>query len=261
MRGMIGSIEIEKVKEIAVQAGAEILEIYGTEFSVETKGDESPLTEADRKANFVIVKALTESFPEIPIISEETKVVPYSERKDWKTFWLVDPLDGTKEFIKRNGEFTVNIALINERTPVAGVVYQPVGSKLFWAKSGEGAWKSVENGPPVRLEGGPRYSEKQKIVVVASRSHLTDEVQQFVDDLRCEGKEVEFFSSGSSLKLCLVAEGTADVYPRLGPTMEWDTGAAHAIALEAGRKVLAHPSGEPLHYNKEDFRNPWFVVE
>lgn len=258
---MIEAIDIEKVKEIALRAGEEILEVYGTEFSVETKTDDSPLTEADRRANAVIVEGLRKSFPEIPIISEETKTVPYSERKDWDRFWLVDPLDGTKEFVKRNGEFTVNIALVQNGEPAAGVVYQPVGGKLYWAKSGEGAWLSLEGGAPVRLHGGPHFSEKETVVVVASRSHLTEEVQQFVDDLRNQGKEVDFLSSGSSLKLCLVAEGGADVYPRLGPTMEWDTGAAHAIALESGRRVLAHPSGEPLRYNKENLLNPHFIVE
>jgi 3'(2'), 5'-bisphosphate nucleotidase len=258
---MIDTIRIEDIKEIALRAGEEILEVYGTEFTVDVKEDTSPLTEADRRGNAVIVEALEKLYPEIPIISEETKAVDYAERKNWDLFWLVDPLDGTKEFIKRKGEFTVNIALVQNGTPVAGVVYQPVGEKMFWAMAGQGSWKTEGTGEPQALTGGPHYSEKSQVTVVASRSHLTDAVQDFVDSLKAEGKEVEFLSSGSSLKLCLVAEGSADVYPRLGPTMEWDTGAAHAIALEAGRKVINHETGEPLRYNKENLLNPFFMVE
>lgn len=258
---MSQKIDIEDIKRISRLAGDEILDVYGSEFSVDVKEDKSPLTEADRRANAVIVENLEKLYPEIPIISEETKTVAYSERKDWEWFWLVDPLDGTKEFIKRNGEFTVNIALIHKGTPSAGVVYQPVGDRLFWASRGDGAWKSDGAGEAVRLEGGPHYSEKSDVVVVASRSHLTEDVENFVEDLKSKGKNVEFLSSGSSLKLCLVAEGVADVYPRLGPTMEWDTGAAHAVALEAGRRVVQHGTGDDLVYNKEDLLNPFFVVE
>lgn len=258
---MIESIQIENVKKIAVRAGEAILEVYGTKFSVDIKEDTSPLTDADRKGNTVIVDALEKQYPDIPIISEETKTVDYEERKDWEYFWLVDPLDGTKEFIKRNGEFTVNIALVRGDTPIGGVVYQPVGDILYWGFEGQGAWKSIGDSAPVKLEGGPHYTEKTDVTVVASRSHLTDAVQEFVDDLKSQGKDVEFLSSGSSLKLCLVAEGSADVYPRLGPTMEWDTGAAHAVATEAGRKVLNHETGETLRYNKENLLNPFFTVE
>ncbi|MCG8600342.1 MAG: 3'(2'),5'-bisphosphate nucleotidase CysQ [Verrucomicrobiales bacterium] len=258
---MIDSINIEDVKEIAMQAGKAILEVYGTEFSVDIKEDTSPLTDADRKGNEVIVEALGRLYPDIPIISEETKAVEYEARKNWEYFWLVDPLDGTKEFVKRNGEFTVNIALIRGNTPVGGVVYQPVGEIVYWGFEGQGAWKSVSGSTPEKLTGGPHYSGKDEVTVVASRSHLTDEVQEFVNRLKEEGKQVEFLSSGSSLKLCLVAEGSADVYPRLGPTMEWDTGAAHAVATEAGRQVLNFDTGEPLQYNKEKLLNPFFTVE
>ncbi|NNE93955.1 MAG: 3'(2'),5'-bisphosphate nucleotidase CysQ, partial [Verrucomicrobiales bacterium] len=229
---MLDQIDLQFLKETARLAGDKILEVYGTEFSVDVKEDNSPLTEADQKANAVIVDRLAAKYPEIPIISEETKATEYEQRKDWEWFWLVDPLDGTKEFIKRNGEFTVNIALVNRDTPAAGVVFQPVGDRLYWAFRGDGAWRSVEGGDAEKLSGGPHYSEKEELLVVASRSHLTDAVQAFVDELKSQGKTVDFLSSGSSLKLCLVAEGAADVYPRLGPTMEWDTGAAHAIALE-----------------------------
>ena len=258
---MLELIELDDLKGIAKRAGEEILSVYGSEFSVDVKEDKSPLTEADRRANAVIVEALKSRYPDIPIISEETAAADYAVRKDWEYFWLVDRLDGTKEFIKRNGEFTVNIALIHRGKPVIGIVYQPVGENLYWAKAGEKAWKSVSGGDPVQLQGGEHYRVKNEVHVVASRSHLTDEVKQFVVDLEAGGKTVHFLSAGSSLKLCLVAEGKADVYPRLGPTMEWDTGAAHAIALEAGRQVLRHDSGEPLCYNKENLLNPYFVVE
>lgn len=254
-------IEIEEVKRIARAAGDAVLEVYGTEFSVDVKADASPLTEADRRSNAVILEGLARLAPAIPVISEETRTLPYAERRDWDCFWLVDPLDGTKEFIKRNGEFTVNIALVRDGRPVLGVVYQPVGDHLYWAVEGKGAWKSSGGGEPCRLGGGAHYSEKSEVVVVASRSHLTDEVREFVAALEAEGKAVEFRSAGSSLKLCLVAEGTADVYPRLGPTMEWDTAAAHAVALESGRKVVEHGTGQPLRYNKEDLLNPYFLVE
>ena len=258
---MIDRINIEEINRIAREAGSVVLEVYGTEFSVDVKEDKSPLTEADRRANAVIVAWLERLYPEIPVISEETRTVAYDERKDWDYFWLVDPLDGTKEFIKRNGEFTVNIALVRGQTPVLGVVYQPVGDHLYYASEGQGAWKSSNGEAPRRLSGGPHYLTKDAVTVVASRSHLTDEVRTFISDLEAQGKTVKFISAGSSLKLCLVAEGAADVYPRLGPTMEWDTGAAHAVALEAGHRVVEHSSGEPLLYNKENLLNPSFIVE
>jgi 3'(2'), 5'-bisphosphate nucleotidase len=258
---MIDQINIEAIKDIARAAGGEILEVYGTAFSVDVKEDQSPLTEADRRGNVVIVSALKELYPDIPMITEENKAVHYSERKNWEYFWLIDPLDGTKEFIKRNGEFTVNIALVHQDTPVLGVVYQPVGDRMFWGMRGAGAWLSEKGGAAERLRGGGHYSKKAKVTVVASRSHRTQEVEDFVESLKAAGKEVEFLSAGSSLKICLVAQGRADVYPRLGPTMEWDTAAAHAIALEAGRKVLAAGSGTALIYNKENLLNPSFFVE
>lgn len=255
------SLDLDHLKATARKAGDAILEVYGTAFEVDVKEDNSPLTEADRRSNDVIVAALEERYPEIPIISEETRTLPYADRRDWDRFWLVDPLDGTKEFIKRNGEFTVNIALVEKGEPVAGVVFQPEADRLYWAARGQGAWRSVEGGVPEALEGGPHYRDADAVVVVASRSHLTEAVQDFVAELEAAGKTVEFRSSGSSLKLCLVAEGTAHVYPRLGPTMEWDTGAADAVAREAGKQVLDWEKKEPLQYNKEDLLNPWFIVE
>ena len=258
---MSGGIEIEEIIGIARRAGSAILEVYGTEFSVEVKEDQSPLTEADKRANAIIVEGLTRLYPEIPLISEETQTVAYEVRRHWESFWLVDPLDGTKEFVKRNGEFTVNIALVKRGVPVLGVVFQPVGNQLYYAVRGEGAWKSADGAAPVRLSGGEHYSGKSEVTVVASRSHLTGEVTAFVDELEAAGKKVEFLSAGSSLKLCLVAEGKADVYPRLGPTMEWDTAAAHAVALGAGRKVVEFGIGQDLAYNKESLLNPFFIVE
>lgn len=258
---MLDQIDIENVKLVAREAGEVILEVYGSGFSVDIKADQSPLTEADRRSNQVIVDGLKKHYPAMPLISEELAEASYEERKNWPWFWLIDPLDGTKEFIKRNGEFTVNIALIEGNSPVLGVVYQPVGDRLFWAVKGQGAWLSENGGDPVRLRGGSHYSVMDQVTVVASRSHLTDQVKEFVEKLEAEGKSVEFRAAGSSLKLCLVAQGEADVYPRLGPTMEWDTAAAHAVALESGRRVLNAETGEPLIYNKENLLNPYFFVE
>lgn len=254
--------DIAPILTTAERAGDAILDIYSKDFAVETKADNSPLTEADQRANAIILEDLARLYPDVPVISEETKALPFEDRKDWDWFWLVDPLDGTKEFVKKNGEFTVNIALVHQGEPWAGVVYQPVTGTFYYAVKGRGAWKKKEgDAPPVRLTGGPHYSELEQIVVVASRSHMSAEVEEFVADLRARGKSVEFLSAGSSLKLCLVAAGDATVYPRLGPTMEWDTGAAHAVAAESGRKVIHFETREPLVYNKENLLNPWFFVE
>jgi 3'(2'), 5'-bisphosphate nucleotidase len=255
------SINIQDIVEIAREAGKEILEVYARDFEVMEKQDESPLTEADQKSNDVILKGLQDRYPEIPFISEESKETAYSDRKDWDHFWLIDPLDGTKEFIKKNGEFTVNIALVKQGEPVLGVVYIPVQDKVFYAEKGNGAFSRVGENTPEKLHNPYHYSDKESVVVVASRSHLSQEVLDFVEQLKEKGKHVDFLSAGSSLKFCLVAEGKADVYPRLGPTMEWDTGAAHAVVLEAGKQVNRHDTGEPLKYNKENLLNPWFIVE
>ncbi len=254
-------MDFEPVKDAAVKAGEAVLEIYGREFTVEEKEDRSPLTEADRRSHEVIVAALAEHTPDIPVISEEEKAMDYAERKNWPVLWMIDPLDGTKEFIKKNGEFTINIALVESGAPVAGVVYQPTEKKLFFAEKGKGSFRKIGDGEAESISNPAHYSEKDSLRVVASRSHLSPEVEKFVEDLRAEGKEVDFLSAGSSLKLCLVAEGSADVYPRLAPTMEWDTAAAHAVVEAAGRKVLNWETREPLRYNKEDLLNPWFVVE
>lgn len=255
-------IDVLKLVEIARSAGAAIMEVYARNFSVEVKDDRSPLTEADKKSNEVIINGLLQLYPGIPIISEETKQLPYDARKNWHRLWLVDPLDGTKEFIKRNGEFTVNIALIEEGEPVLGIVYVPAQGVTYIGVKNLGSFKgSDESGGFSKIENTVHYKTKQNVVIVASRSHLTDDTLRFVERLRANGKQVEFISSGSSLKFCLVAEGKADVYPRFGPTMEWDTGAAHAVALFAGKQVLEYPKGQPLHYNKENLLNPFFIVE
>lgn len=255
------NIDLDKIADAARAAGEEILEVYARDFEVETKADNSPLTEADQRGNAVIMEALATYYPTVPVISEENKEVPYGERAGWEEFWLVDPLDGTKEFVKKNGEFTVNIALIRDGSPAAGVVYRPVDGTLYSAESGAGAFKTTPADGAVKIFNDRHYSTEDEVTVVASRSHLSAEVEEFVEELRAGGKSVEFLSAGSSLKLCMVAEGAATVYPRFAPTMEWDTGAAHAVVLEAGKKVLDRGTGEPLRYNKESLLNPWFIVE
>ncbi|MDB5281775.1 MAG: 3(2),5-bisphosphate nucleotidase, partial [Bacteroidota bacterium] len=207
-------IDIDKLIELARKAGDEIMKVYAEDFSVEVKGDNSPLTEADKRSNGVIIEGLTELYPEIQYISEETKLLPYWERKNWTRCWLIDPLDGTKEFIKKNGEFTVNIALIEDGVPVIGVVHVPATGTTYVGIKGEGSFK-YETGSmePLTIQNETHYTEKDKVIIVASRSHLTDETLSFVEDLKKQGKEVDFISSGSSLKFCLVAEGKADVYP------------------------------------------------
>ena len=256
------TFDIQALIALAEKAGEAILKIYAKDFEVETKADASPLTEADLASNAVIVAGLKQLYPDVPIISEENKLLPYDERKGWDYFWLVDPLDGTKEFIKKNGEFTVNIALIKGHTPVLGVVHIPVQGLTFYGDNVNGTYKKNGNGTPEKLHvGATPYTEKNKVTIVASRSHNTPETEDFISNLRNQGKEVDTISSGSSLKFCLVAEGKADVYPRFGPTMEWDTAAAHAIAKFAGLEVYDHTTGKPLQYNKENLLNPWFVVK
>jgi 3'(2'), 5'-bisphosphate nucleotidase len=254
-------IDVDQLVQIAEQAGKEIMDVYAQDFAVEQKEDNSPLTEADKRSNKVIIESLLKYYPGIPAISEETRLTPWNERKEWRRYWLIDPLDGTKEFIKKNGEFTVNIALVEDGVPVVGVVYVPAQGVTYAGVKGAGAFKYTANGGAVSITNSIHYSAKSKVVVVGSRSHLSNETLQFVEDLKKSGKEVDFVSSGSSIKLCLVAEGAADVYPRFGPTMEWDTAAAHAVALYAGRNVINRETMQPLTYNKENLLNPWFIVE
>jgi len=248
---MLDKINIEDIKKIALEAGSAIMEIYSRDFSVEYKDDKSPLTEADIKSNEIICKFLEKNYPDIEILSEENKEVPYNVRKNWEYYWCIDPIDGTKEFIKKNGEFTVNIALIHRDKPVLGIVYAPVLKLIYYSKQGSGAFKN-----DTRL---PIKREDEKFIVVASKSHMSDETRKFVDDIDTD-RDKELISMGSSLKLCLIAEGKADIYPRLAPTMEWDTAAAHAIVLESGKNILQYESSEMLVYNKENLLNPWFIV-
>jgi len=253
-------ITLAPLLDAVKSAGAKILEIYETDFEVEIKGDDSPLTAADQAANAVLMDYVAAHTPQIPVISEENKEVTYADRCDWSQFWLIDPLDGTKEFIKKNGEFTVNIALIHEGAPLVGVVYQPTTDTLYLGLAGDASYKLVGDAEPVSISNTTPYTSREEVIVVASRSHLSDDVLAFVEDLKSQGKKVEFLSAGSSLKFCLVAEGLAHVYPRLGPTMEWDTGAAHAVALGAGLNVVRHDDQLPLVYNKENLLNPYFIV-
>lgn len=243
---------LNDILAIAEAANAKVMEIYGTDFSVEHKEDESPVTAADLASHDVIVKGLKALTPDVPILSEESAHAPWSERKEWTRFWLVDPIDGTKDFVKRTGEFTVNIALIENGEPVLGVVTAPALEEAFWGIRNEGAWKRDSEGrthqlhvvvpPPVRR-------------VVASKNHLNEETRSFIDALG----EHCLVQAGSSLKFCRIAEGRADIYPRIGPTCEWDTGAAQAVLEAAGGKVQTL-DGEPMRYGKEDVLNPHFVA-
>ena len=252
------SFLVEGVKKAAIDAGRVILEVYEDEskFQVTQKADESPLTIADQRANEVICDKLKELTPEIPIISEENKEIPFSDRKNFTYAWLVDPLDGTKEFIKRNGEFTVNIALIRKGQIVFGVVYIPVTDELFWALKGNGAYYSKDGQDSQSLQAPSFDISDEGLNVVCSRSHLNDDTADFIAKLNKPNK----VSKGSSLKFLILAQGGAHIYPRLAPTMEWDTGAAQIILEESGGKVINVETDEPLGYNKESLRNPFFIA-
>lgn len=260
MNEMSNNIDVKSIIAIAEAAGKEIMHIYATDdFAVTDKSDNSPLTKADKASNAVIIAALKEQFPEIPIISEENKLLGYEERKNWSLLWLVDPLDGTKEFIKKNGEFTVNIALIHNGKPIMGVVGVPARNHMYYATAGKGAFKIDEHGNTTSLQvAEPR---ENTIALIGSRSHPSPEFDAYLKDMEAKYATVDFVPAGSSLKFCLVAEGKADVYPRLGPTMEWDTAAGHAVVLEAGARVKIYGSTTDLTYNKENLLNPYFIVE
>ncbi len=249
---MLDRIDLNDIQKIAEEAGTVIMEIYNRDFSVEYKDDKSPLTEADLASHDVIMRGL-EKYG-IPVMSEEGKTIDYEERKDWEYYWCIDPIDGTKEFIKKNGEFTVNIALVHKDTPILGVVYAPALGDMYKAKKGEGAFKNDQ-----RLPLQTNHDLKEKMSVVASKSHLSEETQAFIDAL--DTKDIMQVSKGSSLKLCMVAEGEADIYPRLAPTMEWDTAAADAIVRESGKMTWQFENDQPVVYNKVDLLNPWFVVK
>lgn len=247
--------------EAAIKAGEEILKVYNSDdFGVETKDNDSPLTKADLKSHNTIISYLEKT--DYPILSEEGKELPYETRKTWETYWLIDPLDGTKEFIKRNGEFTVNIALISNGVPVLGVVYVPVTDTLYYAEENKGAYlieNAKNNNEAKKIEAIDIVDNK--IIAVASKSHLNEETEAYMTNLEKKGFDVEKSSRGSSLKLCMVAHGKAHVYPRFGPTMEWDTGAAHAVCREAGAEVIDVVTGRELQYNKENLLNNYFIVQ
>ena len=251
------AIWLEPVTAIAAEAGRRILDVYERQFDVTAKDDGSPLTDADRSAHELIVTRLAQLTPGIPILSEESAKIEYSQRSGWKRFWLVDPLDGTKEFVNRNGEFTVNIALIDNAVPVLGVVVVPVTAVAYVALRGQGAWK--ETGGCDRVPIRVRNYQGGRATVVASRSHRGEALDNFLEKLSAREGEYVTTSMGSSLKLCLVAEGQADIYPRLGLTSEWDTAAAHCVVESAGGRVT-DLKGQPLRYNKPDILNPWFLA-
>ncbi|MCO5231724.1 MAG: 3'(2'),5'-bisphosphate nucleotidase CysQ [Chitinophagales bacterium] len=255
----LDTLRINELIQVAIEAGNEILKIYDRDFEVVNKADNSPLTEADKVSNEVIVEGLERLYPNIPIVSEENKLTDFSVRSQWDWCWMVDPLDGTKEFIKKNGEFTVNIALVHQGDIVAGIVYVPVQNKTFYAIQEKGAFLIDGHSTPRLLRIRP-LAEDGVLKVVGSRSHNSQEVDDFIDTLRKEYDNIDFVAAGSSLKFCLVAEGIADIYPRLAPTMEWDTAAGQIVATEAGAQVLKYPELSPLVYNKENLLNPFFIV-
>ncbi|WP_418512677.1 3'(2'),5'-bisphosphate nucleotidase CysQ [Corallibacter sp.] len=259
--------QLQTAIKASLEAGKVIMQVYDTAFDVEIKDDKSPLTEADKKANDVINSYLIPTG--IPIISEENKQTDYAVRKTWETCWVVDPVDGTKEFIKRNGEFTVNIALVTNGKPVLGVIYVPAVKTIYFANvENNEAFKVDLESHDVAVETilelakplQPKNNNSNKVEVVGSRSHMNQDTLDFVESLKADGKEVEIVSKGSSLKFCLVAEGNADVYPRYAPTMEWDTAAGQAICNAVGLKVISKETNKPLAYNKENLLNSYFLV-
>ncbi len=253
---------LKNVINAALSAGREILSVYNSAgFDVEYKKDSSPLTAADRKSHNKIMSFLKES--SLPVLSEEGKEISYAERSKWARYWLVDPLDGTKEFIKRNGEFTVNIALVESGIPVLGVVYIPVTDTLYFAESGRGAFirqKAFGNpqGGAEKIEAA--CSPDNNLVIIASRSHINEQTEEYIRKFEEKGYKIKTINKGSSLKLCKIADGTSHIYPRFGPTMEWDTAAAHAVCSEAGAVVLDMETKKEMVYNKENLLNNFFLV-
>ncbi len=259
--------ELQIAIKASLEAGKVIMQVYDTAFDVEIKDDKSPLTEADKKANDIINSFLIPTG--IPIISEENKQTDYNVRKTWETCWVVDPVDGTKEFIKRNGEFTVNIALVTSGKPVLGAIYVPAVKTIYFADVNKNeAFKADLDDHETTLEVleklaeplQPKNDNSDRVEVVGSRSHMNQDTLDFVESLKKDGKEVEIVSKGSSLKFCLVAEGNADVYPRYAPTMEWDTAAGQAICNAVGLQVISKETNKPLAYNKENLLNSYFLV-
>ena len=245
---------LESVIALSEDAGRRILEIYNTDFQVAKKDDTSPLTEADMAAHRAIIAGLAILTPEIPVLSEEAASIPHAQRSAWRTYWLVDPLDGTREFIKRNGEFTVNIALIKDHQPILGVIYTPVSGLCYYACRGAGSFKKTPDGTTQHIHVSP--ARRNPLMVAGSRSHQGDSLKAFL----ANSGNHEIINMGSSLKSWLVAEGKVDIYPRLGPTSEWDTAAAQCIVEEAGGR-LTDTRMQPLRYNtKESLLNPYFFA-
>ncbi|MEH6704695.1 MAG: 3'(2'),5'-bisphosphate nucleotidase CysQ [Galbibacter orientalis] len=257
------------VIKAAIVAGEKIIEIYNEDIQVKYKKDDSPLTIADKASNDVIQSYLEKT--DIPIISEENKQIDFSERKNWDKCWIVDPLDGTKEFIKKNGEFTVNIALVENRIPVYGVIYVPVTKELYvgdvtvnkaWKIKVDNSEEDFSNLYVVNNEIQPTFNNSKDLIrVVGSRSHMNVDTENFVEDLKAKYNKVQIVSKGSSLKFCLVAEGKADIYPRFAPTMEWDTAAGQAICNAVGFEVIDQSTQKPLVYNRENLLNNYFLVK
>lgn len=260
------TIDLESLKAIAYEASEAVMKIYQNDFLVAYKEDLTPLTIADTKANEIICKRLQTLFPSIPIMSEENDTIDYEVRKEWEYYWCIDPIDGTKEFVEKNGEFTINIALIHNKKPVIGVVYAPTTDEMYSAKKGFGAYKNGQK-LPLKINNKP----KDFLTVVTSKSHFSEQTKMFIEKLA--DKEIKLISKGSSLKLCMVAEGTADIYPRLSPTMEWDTAAADIVVRESGKMVYRYDENiqcndfetmrlhlKPMIYNKTNLLNPFFVV-
>lgn len=250
---------VELAIRASLDAGTEIMKIYSTEdFGVEMKGDHSPLTKADIASQNAIMRYLGQTT--IPVLSEESdEQVAYDIRKDWMRCWVVDPLDGTKEFIKRNGEFTVNIALVENGVPLFGVIYVPARDELYYSVPGAGAFirrNALNTNNDVKL---PSQSLPAVFTIVGSRSHSSPETEAYIEEMKTKHGTVDFAASGSSLKFCLLAEGKAHSYPRFAPTMEWDTAAGHAILIAAGGNVVVWPDKTALRYNREQLRNPWFL--
>lgn len=251
--------------EAALKAGQKVLEVYHSDdFEIELKDDNSPLTRADKASHTVIESELRRT--NIPILSEEGKAIPYEERVNWKQLWIVDPIDGTKEFIKRNGEFTVNIALVQDHAVELGVIYAPDLDTLYYGDENgsfriEKASVNWINSKNATANALPLSSNTDEYVVVASKSHLTPETQNYIDSLSDKHSRIATISKGSSLKLCLVAEGSADCYPRFAPTMEWDIAAGHAICKYANCSLIDLKSMEEMRYNRKELLNNWFLVE
>jgi len=255
---------LNAVNEIAIAAGSEILDVYnsGQAIDVSKKQDDSPLTDADRRAHFLIVDRLSSLTPDIPLLSEESDAIDYELRKSWQRYWLVDPLDGTKEFINRNGEFTVNIALIENGQSVAGVVYVPVSGISYFGGIGIGAWKQDANQQDSKAQSivSRPMRESFGVRIVASRRHLGEQLNALVGKVENHFGKATLLSMGSSLKMCLLAEGSADIYPRMAPTCEWDTAAAHGILSAAGGEIV-DLQFRPLRYNsKPELLNPFFIA-